>query len=50
MTKAIRLCVVWAEELGLPWAEQARDAVGGKTGSSRWVWRLKDGHTMILKP
>lgn len=50
MTKAIRLCVVWAEELGLPWAEKARDAVGGKTGSSRWVWRLKDGHTLILKP
>jgi hypothetical protein len=50
MTKAIRLCVVWAEELGLPWAEKARDAVGGKTGGSRWVRRLKDGHTLILKP
>jgi hypothetical protein len=49
-TKAIRLCVVWAEELGLPWAEKAREAVGGKTGSSRWVWRLKDGRTLILKP
>lgn len=50
MTKAIRLCVMWAEELGLPWAEKARGAVVGKTGSSRWVWRLKDGHTLILKP
>ncbi len=49
-TKAIRLCVVWAEELGLPWAEKARDAVGERTGSSRWVWRLKDGRTLILKP
>jgi len=50
MTKAIRLCVIWAEELGLPWAEKAREAVGGKTGSSRWVRRLKDGRTLILKP
>ena len=49
-TKVIRLCVVWAEELGLPWAEQAREAVGGKTGNSRWVWRLKNGRTLILKP
>lgn len=50
MTKAIRLCVVWAEELGLPWAEKAREAAAGRTGSSRWVWRLKDGRTLILKP
>lgn len=49
-TKAIRLCVVWAKELGLPWAEKAREAVGGRTGGSRWVWRLKDGQTLILKP
>jgi hypothetical protein len=50
MTKAIRLCVVWAEKLGLPWAEKAREAVGDRTGSSRWVKRLKDGSTLILKP
>lgn len=50
MTKAIRLCVVWAEELELPWAEKAREAAGGKTGSSRWVKRLRDGSTLILKP
>jgi hypothetical protein len=50
MTKAVRLCVVWAEELGLTWAEKARKAAGGKTSSSRWVKRLKDGRTLILKP
>lgn len=50
MTKAIRLSVVWAEELGLPWAEKAREAAGGKTGNSRWVKRLGDGRTLILKP
>ncbi len=50
MAKAIRLCVVWAEELGLPWAEQAREAAVGRTGGSRWVRRLPDGRTLILKP
>jgi len=50
MTKAIRLCVTWADELGLPWAEKAREAAKGRTGSSRWVWQLKDGRTLILKP
>ena len=50
MTKAVRLCVVWAEELGLTWAAKAREAAGGKTSSSRWVKRLKDGRTLILKP
>jgi hypothetical protein len=50
MTKAIRLCVVGAEELGLPWADKAREAAAGKAGSSRWVKQLKDGRTLILKP
>lgn len=50
MIKAIRLCVIWAEELGLPWAEKAREAMGDKTGSSRWVKQMKDGSTLILKP
>lgn len=50
MTKAIRLCVTWAGELGLPWAEKAREAASGRTGGSRWVKRLKDGGTLILKP
>ena len=38
MIKAVRLCVVWAEELGLPWAEAARQAVGSKNGNSRCMW------------
>lgn len=50
MAKAIRLCVVWAEELGLPWAGQARESAVGRTGGSRWVRRLADGSTLILKP
>lgn len=50
MTKAVRLCATWAEELGLGWADKAREAVGGRTGRSRWVWRLRDGQTLILKP
>lgn len=50
MIKAVRLCVVWAEELSLPWAEAARQAIGSKNGNSRWVKRLKDGRTLILNP
>ncbi len=48
--KAARLCVGWGEELGMPWAEAARKAVGDRFGTSRWVTRLKDGSTLILKP
>ncbi len=48
--KAARLCVGWSEELELPWAATARDAVGDRFGHSRWVTRLKDGSTLILKP
>lgn len=50
MTKAIRLCVNWAEEFGLPWAEMAREAAAERMGRGRWVRRLKDGSTLILKP
>jgi hypothetical protein len=50
MIKAVRLCVIWAEELSLPWAEAVRQAVGSKPGNSRWVKRLKDGRTLILNP
>ncbi len=50
MVKAVRLCVGWAEELGLPWAAKAREAADGKMGTGRWVARLKDGSTLILKP
>jgi hypothetical protein len=50
MVKAVRLCVVWAKELELPWADQARQAAAGRMGSGRWVARLKSGRTLILKP
>ncbi len=49
MVKAVRLCVVWARELELPWAGQARQAAAGRMGSGRWVARLKNGRTLILK-
>jgi hypothetical protein len=48
--KAARLLVGWAEELDLSWATAARAAVGDRFGTSRWVTRLKDGSTLILKP
>jgi hypothetical protein len=48
-TKAARLCVQWAAELGLPWATQAAEAIKGVTGGARWVRKLACGHTLILK-
>lgn len=50
MVKAVRLCVGWATELALPWAEQARESAVGKMGTGRWVGRFKNGRTLILKP
>lgn len=50
MVKAVRLCVGWSEELDLPWAAKAREAAKGKMGTGRWITRLKDGSTLILKP
>ena len=49
MVKAVRLCVVWARELNLSWAAQAREAASGRMGSGRWITRLKNGETLILK-
>jgi hypothetical protein len=48
--KVARLCVVWAEEFGLPWAVAARKAAGDRLGHTRWTTRLRDGTTLILKP
>lgn len=48
-TKAARLCVQWADECGLPWAAQAAEAIRGATGGARWVRKLANGHTLILK-
>lgn len=45
--KVTRLCVQWAEELNLDWAEAARKSA--KLGKSRWSARLKDGTTLTLK-
>lgn len=50
MVKAVRLCVVWSRELDLPWAGHAREAASGRIGSGRWIARLKNGNTLILKP
>jgi hypothetical protein len=50
MVKAVRLCVVWARELDLPWAGQARESAAGRMGTGRWITRLNDGSILIIKP
>lgn len=47
--KVVRLCVQWADELGLEWATDAR-RLARPRGRSRWATRLPDGRTLILKP
>lgn len=47
--KVVRLCVQWAGELRLPWAADAEELPGSK-GSGRWIKKLSDGTTLILKP
>ena len=47
--KVTRLCLLWAEELNLPWADTARKAAGSNCGRSRWTARFKDGTTLVLK-
>ncbi len=47
--KVVRLCVQWAEELNLSWAAEAQTAAGAR-GKGRWVSRLPDGTTLVLKP
>jgi hypothetical protein len=48
--KARLLCVQWGEELDLPWAPDARTAVGTRRGQSRWTARLKNGTVLNIKP
>jgi len=48
--KVRRLCVLWAQELNLPWAAAAQKAAGETPGRGRWTARFKDGTTLILKP
>jgi hypothetical protein len=47
--KVVRLCLQWAEELNLGWAADARKLTGAR-GHGRWVSKLPDGTTLILKP
>ena len=47
--KVVRLCVQWAEELGLAWASEAR-RLAGPRGRGRWLTRMPDGRTLVLKP
>jgi hypothetical protein len=46
--KAARLCVQWAEELQLPWAETARRAAARHLTGTRWSARLKSGIRLSL--
>lgn len=48
--KTVRFCALWARELGLSWAGAAEEAGRNKMGTGRWVARLKNGQTLILKP
>ncbi|MEY4327182.1 MAG: hypothetical protein RIS24_3353, partial [Verrucomicrobiota bacterium] len=45
---AARLCVRWSEELGLPWAETARNAAAKHLTGGRWSARLKSGTRLSL--
>ncbi|MEO6992305.1 MAG: type IV toxin-antitoxin system AbiEi family antitoxin domain-containing protein [Lacunisphaera sp.] len=47
--KAVRLCLNLADELNLSWAAEARKLAGPR-GRGRWVSKLPDGTTLILKP
>lgn len=46
--KAARLCVRWAEELRLPWAEPARRAAARHLTGTRWSARLQSGTRLSL--
>lgn len=46
--KVTRLCVKWAADLGLPWADAAREAAHGRLGQGRWSGKLQDGSTLNL--
>lgn len=49
IVKAVRLCVLWAADFEMEWAEVARDAVPNTKRKGRWVGKLKDGSTLTLK-
>ena len=47
--KVVRLCLNLADELNLSWAAEARTLIGSR-GRGRWIGRMPDGTTLILKP
>lgn len=48
MVKAVRLCVHWAQEFKLDWADAAHEAVPEEHRKGRWVSKLRDGTTLTL--
>jgi hypothetical protein len=46
--KVNRLCVKWAAEFGLPWADTACTAARDHLGRGRWSRKLRDGTTLNL--
>jgi hypothetical protein len=46
--KVTRLCIKWSTDLGLPWADAAREAAHGRLGHGRWSGKLQDGSTLNL--
>lgn len=47
--KVVRLCLNLADELELPWAAEAR-SLKIRRGRGRWMRKLPDGTTLVLKP
>jgi len=47
--KVVRLCLSLADELSLSWASEARKLAGPR-GRGRWISKMPDGTTLILKP
>lgn len=50
MVKAVRLCVLWAEEFGFAWSDAVRAAVPKEKRTGRWIGRCADGTTLNLPP
>ena len=46
--KVTRLCIKWSTDLGLPWADAAREVARGRLGHGRWSGKLQDGSTLNL--
>jgi hypothetical protein len=46
--KVNRLCVKWAKDFGLSWAEAAQEATRDNLGRGRWSGKLRDGSRLNL--